>query len=225
MTFERSQLVRLRLTSDEDGAVAVIVALFMIVLLAFAALTVDLGIAWAERRQDQTAVDAAVMAGAIEYVRSNPTDADVVALVQDYVERNIGYPADATGWSGCPAPTDGFAPLAGNNCVSLKLAGTISNATLLKVRLPDQVIETSFAKLIGFDTFPLMPKPSRRSCRTPGCKGHCPSFCRWTPGPSTASGRPHLGRREMYAMVRQVGSSARWTVRTTERTMTHGARR
>lgn len=194
MTPGRSQLLRRRLTSDENGAIAVIVALFMIMLLAFAALTVDLGAAWAERRQDQTAADAAVMAGAIEYVRSNPTDADVVALVQDYVERNIGYPADATGWNGCPAPTDGFAPLAGNNCVSLKQAGTISNATLLKVRLPDQVIETSFAKLIGFDTITVNAEAVAEIVRNPGLQGALPFVLPLDPGTEYCLGTPPPGQ-------------------------------
>jgi len=194
VTFRRLQLLLRRLTSDDVGAIAVIVALFMVMLLAFAALTVDLGRAWAERRQDQTAADAAVMAGAIEYVRSNPTDADVVALVQDYVERNIGYPADDTGWNGCPAPTGGFAPLAGNNCVSLKLAGTTSNATLLKVRLPDQQLETSFAKLIGIDTITVNAEAVAEIVQNPGLQGALPFVLPLDPGTEYCLGTPPPGQ-------------------------------
>ena len=194
MIVRRLQLLLQRLTSDDDGAIAVIVALLMVMLLAFAALTVDLGSAWAERRQDQTAADAAAMAGAIEYVRSNPTDADVVALVQDYVERNIGYPADDTGWNGCPAPTDGFAPLAGNNCVSLRQAGTVSNATLLKVRIPDQVIETSFAKLIGIDTIAVNAEAVAEIVQNPGLQGALPFVLPLDPGTEYCLGTPPPGQ-------------------------------
>ena len=174
MTLHRLRLRGRRLITDDDGAVAVIIALFMVMLLAFAALTVDLGRAWAERRQDQTAADAAAMAGAIEYVRSNPTDADVVALVQDYVERNIGYPADDAGWSGCPAPTDGFQSLAGSNCVSIKQGDTSSSDTLLKVRIPDQVMETFFARLIGVDTIAVNASAIARIEEHLGVRGALP---------------------------------------------------
>jgi len=194
VTLQRLRGLRRRLQLGEDGAVAVIVALFMIMLLAFAALTVDLGRAWAERRQDQTAADAAVMAGAIEYVRSNPTDADVVALVQDYVERNTGYPAGHAGWNGCPEPTDGFAPLAGNNCVSLKLAGTTSNASLLKVRLPDQQIETSFAKLIGIDTIAVNASAVAEIVQNPGLQGALPFVLPLDPGTEYCLGTPPPGQ-------------------------------
>ena len=121
------------LATSEDGAILPLVGIMIIMLLVFAAFTVDLGAAWAERRQDQTAADAAAMAGAIEYVRSNPTEAEVVALVQDYVERNIGYPAGSAGWGACPVPTDGFQPIGGNNCISLKQASTDSSKTLFRV--------------------------------------------------------------------------------------------
>jgi len=192
--FRRLRRVWETVDSNEDGAIAVIVGLLLVVLLGFAALTVDLGAAWAERRQDQTAVDAAVMAGAIEYVRSNPTDADVVALVQDYVERNIGYPAGAAGWSGCPAPTDGFAPLAGSNCVSLRQADTTSNATLLKVRLPDQLVETSFAKLLGFDTITVNAEAVAEIAQNPGLQGALPFVLPLDPGTEYCLGTPPPGQ-------------------------------
>ncbi len=89
---------------------------------------------------------AAVMAAAIEYIRSNPTEDEIVTLVKDYVERNIGYPAASAGWGACPVPTDGFEALAGNNCISLKQASTTSSDTLLQVRIPVQPVETPFRR-------------------------------------------------------------------------------
>jgi Flp pilus assembly protein TadG len=51
--------VRLR---DDDGAIAVIVALMMTVLLGFVAITVDLGAVYFERQQLQNGADAAALA-------------------------------------------------------------------------------------------------------------------------------------------------------------------
>ena len=45
-------------THRENGAVLPIVALLIVILLVFAAFTVDFGAAWAKRRQLQSAADA-----------------------------------------------------------------------------------------------------------------------------------------------------------------------
>ena len=47
----------------EEGQSAVMMALAMIVLIAFVALVVDMGNIYAQRRQVQNAVDAASFAG------------------------------------------------------------------------------------------------------------------------------------------------------------------
>lgn len=76
----------------DDGAVAILVVLVMTALLALAALTVDAGAFYSERRQMQTAADAAALAGvqelpnapasaesmAEQYALTNSPDVDVV---------------------------------------------------------------------------------------------------------------------------------------------------
>ena len=59
----------------ERGASALLVALSMLMLLGFAALAVDIGAGFNERRQDQNAADAAVLGGALEVLllRYHPT--------------------------------------------------------------------------------------------------------------------------------------------------------
>ena len=52
---------------DESGATVVIVALFMVVLLGFAALAIDGGRLYLEKSELQKALDAAVLAGAQEF--------------------------------------------------------------------------------------------------------------------------------------------------------------
>ncbi|RPI20048.1 MAG: hypothetical protein EHM57_08685, partial [Actinobacteria bacterium] len=145
----------------ERGAILPLFALMIIVLLAFAALSVDLGMGWVQRRTGQNAVDAAVMAGALEYLEADaPTSADVVEAVRDYVSRNIDIPPDSVDWVTCTDPdaiSDGFSPMTDGdgvtmNCITLKQGGTGEDETLLRVKLPDRVVETAFARVIGMDT-------------------------------------------------------------------------
>jgi Putative Flp pilus-assembly TadE/G-like len=60
----------------ERGAVLVHVAVAMTGLLAFSALTIDLGSLWVARAQAQNAADAGALAGAVALAYVNPTDSD-----------------------------------------------------------------------------------------------------------------------------------------------------
>lgn len=56
-----------RTGSDSEGAVAIIVAISLVVLLGISAFAVDFGLAYSNKRQLQTATDAAVVAAAATY--------------------------------------------------------------------------------------------------------------------------------------------------------------
>jgi len=71
---------------EQRGAVAVLAALMMVVLLGFAAATVDLGAAYVEASRLQTALDAGALAGAAEL----PDSAAATQAALRYVEQN-GY--------------------------------------------------------------------------------------------------------------------------------------
>lgn len=146
---------------DERGAVIVILAVSMLTLFAFAALAVDLGAAWSQRRTSQSVADAAVMAGAVEYLSaSSPSSADVVDVVRNYAGRNGQIAADSPDWLSCTdsvAVSQGFTPMTdsdGNtmNCISIKQGDTGTTETLLRVKVPDRHVKTSFARVLGFDT-------------------------------------------------------------------------
>src|SRR5688500_1400666 len=62
--------------SGERGAVLVHAAVAMAGLLAFSALTVDLGSMWVVRAQAQNAADAAALAGTVSLAYVDPTDFD-----------------------------------------------------------------------------------------------------------------------------------------------------
>jgi Flp pilus assembly protein TadG len=60
--------------SRERGAVLVHVAVTLVGLVSFSALTVDYGVLWTSRRQAQNSADAGALAGAIALAFDNPTD-------------------------------------------------------------------------------------------------------------------------------------------------------
>jgi len=71
---------------DDRGAVAIIVSLLMVVLLGFAAISIDVGRLYVERRQLQNGADAAVLAVAC----SRGTPQDKAALATDLAGKNEG---------------------------------------------------------------------------------------------------------------------------------------
>jgi Flp pilus assembly protein TadG len=79
--------------NDEQGAVTIIIAVTLGALLVVAALAIDAGMLYQERRQLQTAVDAAALAGAHELAEGRPGTVDSVA--RDYVTKNISTPGIA----------------------------------------------------------------------------------------------------------------------------------
>lgn len=177
LNLRRQYLDTERSFSSEDGAVMPIVALLIVILLVFAAFTVDLGAAWGQRTLNQSAADAGVMGGGIGFIGDPPqTNWEIVYEVERYVDLNLGYPislvdlapsadpyAQALGggaWAGCvdPKVTAGdFYPLVDtddniiNQCVSLSTTLTDSGERIFRVFLPTQQTDTSFAQLIGID--------------------------------------------------------------------------
>lgn len=144
----------------ERGATAILVAASVIVLMGFAAIAVDLGAGYTERRQDQTAADVGVMAGAVDTLGTN---AQIRDQVLDFTRRNLSRTYTnaewQSAWETCsdselsglnasgfnfitvPAPT-GWT-VSRIDCISIDPAGFV------RVRVPDQVTETTFGRVIG----------------------------------------------------------------------------
>ena len=74
-----------QLLEDDSGAVMVLVAIALVVLLGCMALVIDAGVVYAERMKASNAVDAAVLAGVRE-LPASPTAALTVA--QNYAQAN-----------------------------------------------------------------------------------------------------------------------------------------
>lgn len=147
-------LSRLR-TDPERGASAIVIAMSMLLVLGIAAIAIDLGAGWNERRQDQTTADLAAVAGALSV--DNQTSLVREALTVARVNLDTVY-TDAEWeamWEGCtdPGRTPDFFPLPAPaswgggplDCISL-------SPNFVRLRVPEQETETSFGKLMGIDT-------------------------------------------------------------------------
>ncbi len=95
----------LRHLRSDEGAVAVIVAICLVVLLTFAALAVDLGLWFTARRQLQSAADSAALAGCRE-LADGADNATVWQAVTTYANKNFTVPVDLAD-STVIAPTAG----------------------------------------------------------------------------------------------------------------------
>jgi hypothetical protein len=148
----------------ERGATAILVALSLFLLLGFAAIAIDLGLGFNERRQDQTAADIGVMAGAIETLGPNHQIRD---LILDFTRRNVIATYTSADWQarweGCMDPgrvelnADGFnfqpvaapagwdTPSGRLDCISFDAGGYV------RVNLPQLEFETTFGQLMGID--------------------------------------------------------------------------
>ncbi|MEN8040222.1 MAG: pilus assembly protein TadG-related protein [Actinomycetota bacterium] len=153
---------------NEGGAILITAALSLVVLMVFAALTVDLGAAWAERRYDQSAADAAVLAAAVE--ASTLEAVTIQGLVDEailFAEKNLKRTITAADWAACvdteplsfPVsdpifvdPITGVGPTPATQCISFGGLGSSGTFEEIRVKLPDQVIQTSFARVIGVNT-------------------------------------------------------------------------
>ena len=153
--------------SRDRGAVLPLFALMLVVLLAFVALAVDVGQLYAERRQDQAAVDSGALSGAYQAVLSTTrTDQaifdEVTKISYDSLDPDT-RPATLTAWRALwPACTDSVgaaSPIYGGNNQRINPSlGRIdcirksSNGTRIRVKLPTRTLNTFFARVLGVNT-------------------------------------------------------------------------
>lgn len=155
-------------TSPDRGATAVLVAGSLLMLMGFAAVAVDVGRGFIERRVDQTVADVAATAGGVEVLvgaaGTGVTEDDMVEAALEYARLNLpteySDPEWQALWEGCTDPNrntqpgDNFVALSppsgwnvadpANWCMSIDAA-----KSLFRVRIPDQVVDTTFGRLLG----------------------------------------------------------------------------
>jgi hypothetical protein len=146
--------------SHERGASALLIAACAVLFLGIAALAIDIGFGFSERRRDVSAADVGVMAGAVE---SLGTTAQIRDQILTFTRQNLDTSYTDSQWralwEGCADPelatlnAGGFnfvpvPPPAGWSvtspwCISVDPAGFV------RVRVPDQTIDTTFARVLG----------------------------------------------------------------------------
>lgn len=143
---------------DDEGVVAVLVAILSVVLFGFGALVIDIGHAQVVRSQGQSTVDAASLAG-VRVLANGGMPSDVVSAVQHYVDENMGV--GLTAWAGCKDPT----PLAvtdptdtTDTCISMSTSPTPGITSYqVRVKLPTQNVPATFGGLFGVSSIGISP--------------------------------------------------------------------
>jgi Flp pilus assembly protein TadG len=109
---------------SEAGAIAIVVALLMVAMVGFSALVIDVGSLYEQRRQLQTAADAAALAG-VQELPSNPDAARAIATA--YAKQNS----------------------ADDNAVSVTISQTYVPNDTIRVTVSNPDSPTYFARIWG----------------------------------------------------------------------------
>ena len=159
-------VTRHRRGRDERGQVVVIFAIFLVVLVLFAAVVFDAGALYLEQRQDVAAADAGVLAGGTKLLVRTTLNKNQVG--QDAIETarlNLRPAPSVAAWNtlfaGC---TDGardttiypsgntFRPQLSDNVTYTDCVHFNVSFTKIRIRIPDQVLTTTFSRLAGINT-------------------------------------------------------------------------
>jgi Flp pilus assembly protein TadG len=123
---------------DERGAVLIIAAIMLVVLLGIAALAVDLGYAYETRRQVQNSADAAALGAAQDLPVLTTTESDAKSLSL------TNLPHGTFPWSVCTDSGALTVPSVDTPCISYD-----TSFTRVRVRLPQQSMPTFFGSALG----------------------------------------------------------------------------
>lgn len=135
---------------DDRGAIAILVAVFALVIFGFAAIVVDLGMVRVTKADVRATADAAALAGAADlYNEPDPTPrfADAVKAVMDSAEGN-GTPRAE--WNTCTAPLPGPRWVPGARGTSCILFDSASSPRRVQVVIPSRRVDASFGGVLGY---------------------------------------------------------------------------
>jgi len=208
----------------ERGAVIVHVAVAMAGLLAFSALTIDLGSLWVARAQAQNAADAGALAGGVSLAFVNPTDTDaaraaatVIAQQHQVMGQTVAPASLETSAGTCPPGS----PAVPGTCVQVRVSRRASSGTPLPVffsRLfgvnATDVTASASAKVMSGNATPC-PRPLAMPDRW---TERFPAASTWSPADMfdgyDANGDPSLpaGTGDLYAAPTTASPGSGFTV-------------
>ena len=152
-----------RADDRERGATAILVAVSLLVLIGFAAIAVDSGIAYADRRQQQSAADVGALA-ALQFAKYSlpTTNCGALSVLADraacrgaeeaiaVVEGTLPGRYPLASWQGC-TDTNKPAEYTQGSTISPCINFT-DKLKKSRVVLPGTDVATTFARVIGFDS-------------------------------------------------------------------------
>ena len=167
------------ITDAPRGQVLVIFSIMIVILLAFAGLTIDVGRQMAERRHVQTAADAAALA-ACRALINGETDAVAATTAQQVAMANLqGSPAAASATIDSPPTYDDLDHSGAIDAHEL-VSGVVIAGTTVRVAIFSSV-QTTLARVVGVPTMetgagarcdlqgsPAVPIVARRYTNPPG---------------------------------------------------------
>ena len=130
-------------------------ALVLIVLLGFAAIAIDLAHKWSLQRQDQSASDTGVFAGALFTVnKDGPTaiagaTTEVVRITYSTAQPNLTFAEWQTAYVNC---VDANKPAEYTRTGTSQCVSFTNNLEKIRVRLPNVDFDTTFGPVLGVGT-------------------------------------------------------------------------
>lgn len=152
-------------SADDRGAVAVLVALCLVVLIGFAAIAVDSGIAYSDRRQQQSAADVGALA-AVQFAKttlatSHPNCTGLSGKSRAacrgaqealaVIDGTLPGRYNSAAWAACSDPNDDSQGYTQNSFISDCISFT-NSLRRARVLLPGTDVDTAFGRVIGFDS-------------------------------------------------------------------------
>jgi hypothetical protein len=134
--------------ADDRGAIAVLVAVFALVMFGLAAIVVDLGMLRVTKADIHAAADAASLAGAAalyDEPSSTPQRAAAVAAVKDSAEHNGTARSE---WDSCTAVVNG--PWVASSSTSCIMFDSASSPRRVRVIFPARRVNAAFGGLLGY---------------------------------------------------------------------------
>lgn len=163
-------MISRRTRRDDQGAVAVLVAVLALVLFGLAALVVDLGLARDTRRQAQNTADsAALAAGNALYLNGIADKSASIAAAKEYAASNFG--STAQDWADCadPGRPAGFTAVTGETaCISFAGTPIIDQ---VRVVVPHEKVATPFGAVLGVSDVSI--SAAAQAALQPGGKAAC----------------------------------------------------
>ena len=169
------------MSRDDAGVIAIVVALFAVVLFGFAALVVDVGSAADVKAQAAAAADAGALAGSRDlaaWVNANGStpDPNLEDAVTKAVALNLQYQGQA--WASCQDTTQpGFTPLSSAACIQYRIvtSGSTVTSSTVRVRIPTRKVQATFGGLFGVSSISVSPVAAAQGDALPPCEPCAPS--------------------------------------------------